>query len=82
MGQLLVRSLNDDLIRALKQRAARSGRSVEAEHRVILEHALRTDVEDFATTAARLRASTPKQSSDSADIVRQDRERNHAGTQQ
>ena len=82
MGQLLVRSLNEELIRALKQRAARSGRSVEAEHRVILEQALRTDVEDFATAAARMRASTPKQSSDSADIVRRDRDRNHADTQQ
>lgn len=36
MGQLIVRNLDDDLVRALKIRAARHGRSAEAEHRAIL----------------------------------------------
>lgn len=36
MGQLLVRDLDDDVIRRLKRRAAANGRSTEAEHRAIL----------------------------------------------
>ena len=65
MGQLIVRGLDDDLIRALKQRAGRSGRSAEAEHRTILEQALRSEIESFAAAAARVRARTPPQSTDS-----------------
>jgi plasmid stability protein len=41
MATLLVRRLDDDLVRRLKERASTHGRSVEAEHRAILEAALR-----------------------------------------
>jgi plasmid stability protein len=41
MAQLIVRNLPDDVVRGLKVRAARNGRSAEAEHRRILEEALR-----------------------------------------
>ena len=41
MAQLVVRRLDDDLVRALKVRAARKGRSAEEEHREILQSALR-----------------------------------------
>ncbi len=40
MGQLIVRNVDDDLIRALKIRAAHKRRSAEAEHREILREAL------------------------------------------
>lgn len=40
MGSLIVRNLDDATIAALKSRAARHGRSAEAEHRAILEEAL------------------------------------------
>ena len=40
MGQLIVRNLADDLIQALRRRAARHGRSAEAEHREILRETL------------------------------------------
>jgi len=40
MAKLLVRNIDDDLLRALKQRAGANGRSVEAEHREILAAAL------------------------------------------
>ena len=40
MGQLLVRGVDDRLIRALKVRAAGKRRSAEAEHRDILREAL------------------------------------------
>jgi len=41
MTQLMVRNLADDLVKALKQRAAKHNRSAEQEHREILEAALR-----------------------------------------
>ncbi len=48
MGQLIVRGLDDRLIRALKQRAHRAGHSAEAEHRAILQQALHAETEAFA----------------------------------
>jgi antitoxin FitA len=40
MAQLLVRNLDDKLVRALQVRAVQHGRSAEAEHREILKQAL------------------------------------------
>jgi len=40
MAQLLVRGIDEELVRALKLRAAQNGRSAEAEHREILAAAL------------------------------------------
>ena len=48
MAQLIVRKLDEELVQRLKQRAVRHGRSMEAEHRAILENALLEDeAEDF-----------------------------------
>lgn len=41
MAQLLVRDIESDVVRELKIRAARHGRSAEEEHREILRGALR-----------------------------------------
>ena len=58
-GSLSVRNLDDDLIARLKRRAARHGRSAEAEHREILRQALAVEAEpDFDELAAKLRALT------------------------
>ena len=58
-GSLSVRSLDDDLIARLKRRAARHGRSAEAEHREILRQALAAEIEpDFDQLAAELRKLT------------------------
>jgi len=40
MAQLVVRSLDEEIVQALKLRAGRHGRSAEAEHREILRAAL------------------------------------------
>ncbi len=40
MTRLLVRDLEPEVVKALKQRAAKHGRSAEAEHREILKQAL------------------------------------------
>jgi len=55
-GNLHVRNLDDDLIARLKRRAARHGRSAEAEHREILRQALANEEEaSFEKLAADLR---------------------------
>lgn len=40
MANLVVRNLDSRIVAALKQRAARHGRSAEAEHRALLESVL------------------------------------------
>ncbi len=40
MANLVVRKLDQRIVDALKQRAARHGRSAEAEHRALLEESL------------------------------------------
>ena len=40
MGQLIVRNIEAEIVLALKRRAARHGRSAEAEHRDILREVL------------------------------------------
>jgi antitoxin FitA len=59
MASLHVRNLDDDLIARLKRRAARHGRSAEAEHREILRQALAGEGEaSFDKLAADLRKLT------------------------
>jgi plasmid stability protein len=78
MGQLLVRNVDDDLIRRLKERAAAHSRSAEAEHRAILTRALRPGGESFAEKAARWRELTAgRTTTDSAELIRSDRDRDH-----
>lgn len=53
MAQLLVRDVDDAIVKALRERAARHGRSAEAEHREILAKALRrTKRRSFAEVLA------------------------------
>jgi plasmid stability protein len=56
MASLHVRNLEDDLVARLKRRAARHGRSAEAEHREILRQALASDSDmSWEERAAQLR---------------------------
>ncbi len=58
-ANLHVRNVDDDLIIRLKRRAARHGRSAEAEHREILRQALSAEAEPaFEEIAAKLRQMT------------------------
>lgn len=77
MPQLTVRKMDEELIRLLKQRAARHRRSAEAEHREILRQALleeKSGSASFAERAAELRARL-KSGIDSAELIRADRDR-------
>ena len=79
MGQLIVRNLDDRVIDALKARAARQERSLEAELRVILERAAgerEIDVAEARIRAERIsRALEGRPHSDSAALIREDRDR-------
>ncbi len=75
MRQLTVRNVPDDIVAALRIRAAKNGHSAEAEHRQILASALRgEEAADFWAAADALRASTPPQRTDSADLIREMRD--------
>ncbi len=52
VSQLIVRNVGPEIVRALKRRAVRHGRSAEAEHREILRAALRGDVDRASFKAA------------------------------
>jgi len=76
MAQVLVRDLSQETVDALKGRAAHNGRSLEAELRVILERAGRTDVHAARENAARIRGTLAgRVHSDSEDLLAEDRTR-------
>jgi len=65
-----VRKLDDDLIARLKRRAARHGRSTEAEHREILRQALVSEVEpSFDKLAADLRKLTRRRKQTPSEVL-------------
>lgn len=75
MPQLLVRDVPRDVVEALKRQAASHGRSAEAEHRLILENALKAGRASFRARAGRLREQTQGRiSGESADLIREDRD--------
>ena len=64
-----------DVVEALKRRAAEHGRRAEAEHRAILEQALRAGRAGFWERAAALRAETRGRIlTNSTELIRQDRD--------
>ena len=72
-GNLQVRNLDDDLILRLKRRAARHGRSAEAEHREILRQALSSEVEpSVEELAAKLREMTRRRRQTSSEELQRE----------
>jgi plasmid stability protein len=76
VAQVIVRNLPDDVVARLKARAARQKRSLEQELRQILREAARPSRDEIIADIDRIRAMTPtKLQSDSADLIREDRDR-------
>ena len=69
MADLTVRNVSDEMVNALKRRAAANGRSAEAEHGELLRAALLGADEDFATRAEALRRRLHS-SVDSTETIR------------
>ena len=75
MAQVLVRNLDDDVVRALKAKAKLHGQSLEQELRLVLARAARPTAAERLELADRIRAMTrggPQ--SDSTLLVRADRD--------
>ncbi len=79
MAQLLVRGLEPETVERLKQRAKRHRRSLQGEAKRILEDAAqKVSMEEARAIADRIRKqleATGKHFSDSAELLREDRER-------
>lgn len=73
---LHVRGLDEELVARLKRRAARHGRSAEAEHRELLKQALSAEPEaSFDELAAQLRRLTAeRKQTPSEELLRQARD--------
>jgi plasmid stability protein len=72
-SSLHVRNVDDDLIVKLKRRAARHGRSAEAEHREILRQALEAEVEpSFEELAAKLRKLSTGRNQTPSEILQRE----------
>jgi plasmid stability protein len=76
MAQLLVRDISTATVHRLKRRAREAGRSLEAEARQILEtHAHVRTMGEARAAADRIRAKIGPQKTDSAELIREDRDR-------
>ena len=73
MAQLTVRNVPENVVRALKLRAARHGRSAESEHRIVLAQALNVWNGEFRSQADACRSAMRRQRSDSGVLQRESR---------
>jgi plasmid stability protein len=71
MAQLTVRSVPEEIVRSLRVRAAKHGRSAEAEHRLILAEVLQGEAGDFWARADARRGASGKQRSESGKLQRE-----------
>lgn len=69
MSTLIVRNVDEALISALKERAARHGRSVEAEHRALLSEVLLQPRPSSGAPVSRLNYSPPSPTGAGASLV-------------
>ena len=77
MVDLTVRNVSQEVLDALRRRAAANNRSAEAEHRELLRAALLGADDDFALRAKALRQRLYSPA-DSTQMIRADRDRDHS----
>ena len=76
MPDIVVRGLDAQTIKRLKERAARHGRSLQAEVRLVLQQAAGMTLADVLAEAARMRRRFKSRPMvDSCELFREDRER-------
>lgn len=78
MSQLTILDIDDSLMKRLQQRAAAHGQTVEAEARTILAQTLGTPEDDIWARVDAIHdrlAASGRAFSDSAELLREDRER-------
>jgi len=76
MADILVRGLDNAVVKRLKERAKSAGRSLQSETRIILEQAAgRTIDESLQVAAAWQKRLAGRKFTDSVELVREDRQR-------
>ena len=76
MARILIRDLDDGIVRRLKDRARRHGRSLEGEPRLILAHAAGVGFDDARKLARQWHQKLAgRELPDSTRLIRADRER-------
>lgn len=75
MAQVIIRNLDDEVVKVLKVKAELYGRPLEQELRKILTEAAQLTPHERLQLADRIRGMTPQRfSSDSTDLIREDRD--------
>lgn len=75
MADILIRGLDDEVVKRLKERARIAGRSLESEAKLILEHAANHSVEESLRIADEWRRRVSKPTTDCVELLREDRTR-------
>jgi plasmid stability protein len=77
MPNILIRNLDEDTIKQLKERAAENGRSLQAEAKYIVERSIREKTFDQLRQEAEKfsRRFIGRKMSDTVELLREDRER-------
>ena len=75
MAELVLHDVDPNLVQRLSDLASRSGRTVEQEAKLRLEESIGLARKRAAEAARRIRESHGRTFSDSADLIREDRDR-------
>jgi len=74
MVDILVRNVDDDVAKRLKEKAAASGRSLSDTAREALGQFVKPSRKELIEEARRIRAMSPYSEVDSTDLIREDRD--------
>ena len=74
MVDILVRNVDDDVAKRLKEKATASGRSLSDTAREALGQFVKPSREELIEEARRIRAMSPYSDVDSTDLIREDRD--------
>jgi plasmid stability protein len=75
MPDILIRGLDAQSLKRLKQRAKQHGRSLQAEAKMVLENATGASVAEALQSAREWRKKLGRRFDDSAELIREDRQR-------
>lgn len=75
MPEITLHDVDPSVIRRLTDLAARTGRTVEQEAKLLLEESVGLSRQRAAEAARRIRESHGRKFTDSADLIREDRDR-------
>jgi plasmid stability protein len=75
MADILIRGLDDDVLKRLKKRAKQSGRSLQSETKLILQRAAGRSLDESLKAAASWRKKLSQHGAGSVDMLREDRQR-------